>query len=131
MFGKPSAGWTHVTIGNFEGRASYLDDVPFYVLKTLIRHFIHGGIIAMSFDEEGSDFIVVCEDWTTYVISERDKCRYYKKRISDEELAKEIISDFESDIDGWANWWIDEDDTAELRKIRLEGLIKRLKGLIK
>lgn len=131
MFNTPDCGWCHVELGKFKGSASYLTDVPYDVLDALIKHFEHGDIMGVYFDEEGSDFILVIDRLYSYIIATRETDKLYKIDIYNDELAKEIISDIENNINGWADWLSYDDElNVDDRKSKLQEMIEKLKELL-
>lgn len=126
MFSKPKYGWTHVSIGDFDGSASYITDVPIDVLDAFIDFYKLRKNICVDFDEEGSTFIlVVVSDIDIYVISEREQIVTYKIDTNINELTNEIISDFEKYIKDWENF------TYGFEKLKVELKVNELKQLVK
>lgn len=126
MFSKPKYGWTHVSIGEFEGEASYITEVPIDVLDAFIDYYKLHKNICVDFNEEGSTFVlVVSSDIDIFVISEREQITTYKIDMSVDELANEIINDFEQDIKGWEYF------TYEYRKLEVKSKLNELKRLVK
>lgn len=126
MFSKPKYGWTHVSIGDFDGAASYITDVPIDVLDAFIDFYKLHKNICVDFDEEGSTFVlVVVSDIDIYVISEREQIVTYKIDTNINELTSEIISDFEKYIKDWENF------TYGFEKLEVERKVNELKQLVK
>lgn len=126
MFSKPKYGWTHVSIGDFDGSASYITDVPIDVLDAFIDFYKLHKNICVDFDEEGSTFVlVVVSDIDIYVISEREQVIAYKIDTNINELTNEIISDFEKYIKDWENF------TYGFEKLEVERKVNELKQLVK
>lgn len=134
MLSNPEHGWCNVKIGDFEGVASYLTDVPCNCLEAFIQYLSRGNHINSSsifFDEEGTEFTVVLEYYSTYVIIERGiipelKCYH---DISIHMLAYELIDDLDRDFDRWVNWEC-YDNPKEGRSELLRSKINELKELI-
>lgn len=126
MFSKPKYGWTHVSIGDFDGSASYITDVPIDVLDAFIDFYKLHKNICVDFDEEGSTFVlIVVSDIDIYVISEREQVIAYKIDTNINELTNEIISDFEKYIKDWENF------TYGFEKLEVELKVNELKQLVK
>lgn len=126
MFSKPKYGWTHVSIGDFDGSASYITDVPIDVLDAFIDFYKLHKNICVDFDEEGSTFVlIVVSDIDIYVISEREQVIAYKIDTNINELTNEIISDFEKYIKDWENF------TYGFEKLEVERKVNELKQLVK
>lgn len=53
MLGKPDAGWSKVTMGEFEEYASYLTNVPIDCLEACIHRVKGKGPLAFVFEAEG------------------------------------------------------------------------------
>lgn len=129
MLSNPNAGWCNVKIGDFEGVASYLTDVPFNCLAAFIQYFERNNNInsvSVYFDEEGTEFRVVFDYWSTYIIIERDENPELKyiDNVSIKQLSKELIEDLERDFDCWVNWeCYDEPEEGRADELRL-GIIK-------
>ena len=149
MLGKPKHGWTNVSIGDYSDQASYLDDVPLDCLNAFINGYSSYLPITISFDAEGHEFLLVVDYYTTHIISNRDfimalrtggeeKERFILKSydINRDDLAKELINDIESNLEGWVHWFFadpfvdDDENSAERRKELIEH-IEKLKELIR
>lgn len=134
MLVNPKHGWCNVNIGDFKGTASYLNDVPFNCLDAFISYFTKSNCInsiAICFDEEGSDFILVCDYYDTYIIINRNKQKLkHVKDINIQQLAIELLEDLERDFDAWVNWLCyDEPEKDRADELRLR--IEKLKQLVK
>lgn len=137
MLSNPDAGWCNVKIGDFEGEASYLTDIPFVCLNSFIQYLTKGNninSISMYFDEEGTEFFLVCDYYITYIIIERDETpelKYYNN-IGIKQLANELIKDLERDFDSWVKWdCCGEEEPEEGRSDELKLKIEELKKLVK
>lgn len=136
MLGTPVSGWSHITIGDFEGSASYLTDVANDCLKAMIHSLKTGFDFVVSFDAEGWTFKVIADEYTTYIIEEKDEAKLYTVEKNRIELAKEILFDIEDSFDLWIHWdYIEEFDTdgSELKKEedRLKKNLETLKEMLK
>lgn len=137
MLSKPCAGWTKVTIGDFEGRASYMTDVSMDCLIAFINALEYNIPASILFNEEGSEFTLVTSVDGTYVISEREESKLFviNKRFS--KLARELINDIEDNLEDWVLWDYDyefhNDSEGILNERRniIKKRVKRLKELLK
>lgn len=137
MLSNPKHGWCNVEIGDFVGTASYLNDVPFNCLNSFITYFTKGNYInciAVSFDEEGTEFTIVSSYDGTYIIIERGSeptlKHYYN--IDIKLLANELIEDLERDFDAWVRWECFDDYEPEKSRVEeLRSKIEELRQLIK
>lgn len=144
MLINPDAGWVQIKIGEFEDRASYLTDVPIDILEGLIKLYTEHEPVAIRFDAEGWDYIVIIDHYQTYIIdytyrtddeylnSEDEKQILTIVEICKDNLAKEFVLDIERDYDKWVHWmYYDEKDIIAERKELLDTKLLELKSLIK
>ena len=130
MFSKPRYGWSDVSLGNFKGRCSYLTDVPVDILNAFINAIKYDLPASVFFEEEGSEFILVSSLYNTYIISDRKETKLYQSEISIFELAKEVISDIETNLDEWIDWMNYQDYDSKERTFLLSSKIEELKKLV-
>lgn len=131
MLSKPKGGWSDITIGNWSDRCSYLDDVPFQLLKAIERVCKKEGIGSVKFDAEGWEYIIVFDLFNTHIISDKldedegifysvEGFNYFSIDTDYRELAKELISDIRRDVDGWSTWFsyrdMSEDEISERKE---------------
>ena len=103
MISNPKNGWCNFKLDDFEGTPSYITDVPIDLLDAFIDYYTRGYGLAY-FDEEGSEFTLLLTWYGVYIIEEKDNVKshvFYNLNISD--LAKEVIADIETNLDGWCN----------------------------
>ena len=127
MISNPKNGWCNFKLGDFEGTPSYITDVPIDLLDTFIDYYTRGYGLAY-FDEEGSEFTLLLTWYGVYIIEEKDNVKshvFYDLNISD--LAKEVIADIETNLDGWCNDFMYYSFSKEDLNERLE----KLKNMIK
>ena len=129
MFSKPRYGWSDVSLGNFKGRCSYLTDVPVDILNAFINAIKYDLPASVFFEEEGSEFILVSSLYNTYIISDRKETKLYQSEVSIFELAKEIISDIDTNLDEWIDWMNYQDYDSKERTFLLSTKIDELKKL--
>ena len=127
MISNPKNGWCNFKLGDFEGTPSYITDVPIDLLDAFIDYYTRGYGLAY-FDEEGSEFTLLLTWYGVYIIEEKDNVKshvFYDLNISD--LAKEVIADIETNLDGWCNDFMYYSFPKEVLSERLE----KLKNMIK
>ncbi|WP_367568366.1 hypothetical protein [Lacrimispora sp.] len=132
MIKNPEHGWCEFNLGEFEGSPGYLTDVPVDLLKGFIEYFTTG-VSCVWFDEEGSEFTLILTPYNIYVVKDDEDAELYSyPEIKPKDLANELISDIESDLDGWVGWetWHDNDDELQQHGIEIRGLIGQLKKLV-
>lgn len=109
MISNPKYGWCSFNLGDFHGTPSYLTDAPVDLLEAFICYKTKGQGMAW-FDEEGNEFSLVITPYSLFVIEEKENPvlhDFSEMRI--DELIKELITDIESDLIGWAEFIIDDD----------------------
>lgn len=127
MISNPKNGWCNFKLGDFEGTPSYITDVPIDLLDAFIDYYTRGYGLAY-FDEEGSEFTLLLTWYGVYIIEEKDNVKshvFYDLNISD--LAKEVIADIETNLDGWCNDFMFYPSSNEEIKEKIE----KLKNMIK
>lgn len=134
MISNPKYGWCDFKIKDFKGVCSYLTDVPKDLLDAFISYFTHGTGIAW-IDEEGSEFTLVLNPYSFFIISERDKVNLINlSDVKDIDLAKELIADIEENIDSYSKFWcvIQQNNLEAIleHKKEIELKIKQLKKII-
>ena len=136
MLAKPWCGWTHVTIGDYDASASYLDDVPVMCMEAFINGINSWLPVCIKFDAEGWNFYIIAEEYHTLVFSNNvnsmSDARINEYDISMFDLAKELISDIEGNLEDWISWEsyhpiIKGSDEYNERKNKLTSLIEQLK----
>ena len=127
MISNPKNGWCNFKLGDFEGTPSYITDVPIDLLDAFIDYYTRGYGLAY-FDEEGSEFTLLLTWYGVYIIEEKDDTKvhtFYNLSISD--LAKEVIADIETNLDGWCNdfmWCSSSKEDLNERLEKLKNMIK-------
>ena len=127
MISNPKNGWCNFKLGDFEGTPSYVTNAPIDLLDAFIDYYTRGYGLAY-FDEEGSEFTLLLTWYGVYIIEEKDNVKshvFYDLNISD--LAKEVIADIETNLDGWCNDFMYYSFPKEVLSERLE----KLKNMIK
>lgn len=131
MISKPKHGWCVFELDYFVGHPSDVTDVPMDLLNAFIDYYEKGSGVAV-LDEEGSTFTLILTryDWGIFVIEEREEPRLYDFcKIGIIDLTKELITDIESDLYGWAEFTCD-DDPEEI-KIHRDEIRQKLAELKK
>jgi hypothetical protein len=72
MISNPENGWCDFKLGDFHGEPSYLVDVPVELLNMFINFHKTGAGVAW-FDEEGSEFTIVLNPYSLFIIEECDE----------------------------------------------------------
>lgn len=112
MLSKPVHGWSDITIGDWSDRCSYIDDVPFMLLEAIEESCRVNKPVAVKFDAEGWDYIIVFDQFETHIITTNPNdidtyfgnFDYHTIEVDRDELAKELISDIRKYIDHWTKW---------------------------
>ncbi len=109
MISNPKHGWCNFKLRTFEGTPSYLTDVPIDLLNAFIDYHARGcGIVW--FDEEGTEFSLIITPYSLFIIEEKDKPILHDfSEMKIENVEKELISDIESDLKGWAEFMANDD----------------------
>ena len=140
MLENPSCGWVKIHLGDFCDRASYLTDVIYDILEALIHVLNRKGSASVYFDAEGWEWYIVFTWYETFIIDYPYRTNEeYINSVDDnpeltvidmhiEDIAKEVIKDFEKDYDEWIHW-LPEDESEERTK-ELNKMIDKLKKLI-
>lgn len=128
MLIEPCCGWTTVSIGDFNMRASYLTDVPGDCLNAFIHSFESDLPATIEFDAEGWEFTLISDFYSTFIILKYDEPKLIEINIDRKELALELINDISQNIDLWSSW--QDDDSSEENKEYLHKRISYLKTLI-
>ena len=117
-------GWARVEIGEdgsiFSGSASYLNDTPIDFLEEFKRCVDNYSTPTIKCDEEGSEFIIVVDEYRTYIISERDETRFFIWEIDRKEFVKQVLLDIESQLDNATHFMYCDESEEELEKRRNE-----------
>ncbi len=127
MISNPKCGWCKFELNNFVGNPSYLTNVPLDLLEAFVNFWNNSAAIAVNFDEEGTEFTLVINSNSIFIIEERDEepnLIYIENYV--ENLTLELIKDIESDYEGWVNFITsdDEEDTSEQRQAILYNLVE-------
>lgn len=131
MISNPQYGWCNFKLGNFEGTPSYLTDVPLDLLDAFLDYHRTGMGIAW-FDEEGSEFTLVINPYSLFIIAERDEkpTLYDFSELNIGDLEKELVNDIEKDfIHGWSEFTIDNEKAAKYGN-NIQQKLAKLKGII-
>ena len=129
-------GWARVEIGEngsiFTGSVSYLNDTPMDFLEEFKRCIDDYVTPSIKCDEEGSEFIIVVDDYRTYIISERDETRLFTWEINRKDFINQILLDIESQMYNAVHFMYNDKNVDELeeRKNKMKILIEEIrKGL--
>ncbi len=72
MITNPSCGWCEFHMGDFTGNPSYLTDVPIELLEAFLNYKLTGRAMVW-FDEEGSEFTLVMNPYSIFIIEEKEE----------------------------------------------------------
>ena len=88
------------------------------------------------FDEKGTEFTLVLNPYSMYIIAENEEGEgrlYDFSEINIDNLIKELIQDIESDLTGWSifycNCWHDEEE-IKVNREHIRNLICQLKEYV-
>lgn len=131
MISNPKYGWCKFELGNFIGIPSYITDVPIDLLESFIDYHIKGCGMAW-FNEEGTEFTLVINPYSLFIIEEKDNPVLHDfSEIKIDDLEKELILDIERDLDGWANFGMNDNEKTILQyKNRIIQKLDELKLVI-
>ena len=115
MISNPRHGWCNFKLRTFKGTPSYLTDVPVDLLDAFLDYHCKGMGIAW-FDEEGTEFTLVINPYSIYIIEEKDKAILHDfSEMQIEKIEKELIFDIENDLERWAEFTTEEDYEVKLQ----------------
>lgn len=127
---QPKYGWASFNLPKFRGKLSYIDDVADTILNACKAYFETDQQVVMSFDEEGSEFHVLIQPYTTFVIHETDCPRLYAYNINAEQLIRQLAIDIESNLEDWITFNIgaspDEPEHQDEYYATKESIISKL-----
>lgn len=142
MISNPKHGWCDFKIEDdnnhvFFGTPSYITNVPVDLLQAFLDYKINSQGMAW-FDEEGTEFTLVLNPYSMFVIDENEDYEGCKSSLYDfselniDNLIKELIQDIESDLDKWSMFDCDYNDEEKIKvnKEHIRNLIYQLKDLV-
>ena len=131
MISNPEFGWCDFELRTFEGHPSYLTDVPVDLLDAFIDYFTKGMGMAW-FDEEGTEFTLVINPYSLYIIEEKGESTLHNfSEMKVEKLAKELIEDIEKDLTAWSMFFIyDDQKEIEMNRNNIRQRIAKLKKIL-
>lgn len=100
MITNPSCGWCEFHMGDFTGNPSYLTDVPIELLEAFLNYKLTGRAMVW-FDEEGSEFTLVMNPYSIFIIEEKEESVLHDIDRPAGELLEELLSDVEDHLDEW------------------------------
>lgn len=132
MLDRPHHGWSNITIGAWTDRCSYLDDVPFMLLRTISEFQTTKRPTSVKFDAEGYEYILVFDYSVVHIITETDDgYELSSQEVSYPSLIRELVGDIQGEIDGWTGWMSYENQDFQERKERLLTACEELESTIK
>lgn len=142
MISNPKHGWCDFKMEDdnnnvFFGTPSYVTNVPVDLLQAFLDYKTKGQGMAW-FDEEGTEFTLVLNPYSMFIIEENEYYEGCKSNLYDfselsiNNLIKELIQDIENDLDRWSMFYYDCDDAEEVRVNRehIRNLICQLKEYV-
>ena len=120
MISNPKHGWCDFMLSDekdnlFVGTPSYVTNVPVDLLQAFLDYKTKGQGIAW-FNEEGTEFTLVLNPYSMFVITENEDCEgrlYDFSELNIDNLIKELIQDIESDLDEWSMFDCDCNDECD------------------
>lgn len=131
---KPQCGWAKLIFKEseeilFEGLLSYVQDVPGMIIGAAIQYHKMGitdVLPSMYFDEEGSNYIIVPQEYWTYIITEKNDNKLLSINISARKLFSQLIYQIERNLKEWATFDAVGDETED----EIKELENKLRSLI-
>lgn len=126
MLTKMQAGWARLSIGQWNDRCSYLDDIPMNLLKALIHVCKTNSPAVVEFDAEGWEDIIVFDCLDTYILTDKSgETQLISLNTNIHKLAQELAQDIRDNLNAWVWWpcWFESNDEREIPK-RTEELLK-------
>lgn len=132
MLSKLQFGWTDITIGDWTGKLSYIDDVPGVLLNAFYNVFSNQKPEVVCFDAEGMNYWIVFDLLDTIIITEDENCQYSVSRqnVGVRELGMQMWNDIYWELKDWAYWVIDDNNAKDYEE-RKELLYNKLQQLRK
>ncbi len=134
---NPRYGWVTVKIGDWSDRASYLTNVPLDALDAFINSYNRWQPATIKFDAEGWEYIVVIDDYYTYIIDYPHDGNFDASpvltivEIKKDDLAKELINDIQSNFYEWVSWSFDDDPEERIEyQNLLNNKLRTLKEIV-
>lgn len=103
MLSKPLYGWTDITVGNFIGRGSHIQDIPILFLEAFLRALAHNIPAEIEVDEEGSTFIMQSYHSTTITAFRNEQETFFIDADATA-LAAELLNDLRNNWNDWLEW---------------------------
>lgn len=130
MLSKPLFGWTDITIGDWTGKLSYIDDVPIILLNAFYNVFSNQKPEVVCFDAEGINYWIVFDLSDTIIITEDENCQYSVSRqnVGVGELGMQMWDDITCKLKDWVRWAIDDNNAKDYEE-REELLYNKLQQL--
>ena len=129
MISNPRYGWCDFDLGDFHGTPSYITDVVTDLIEFFIKGIQTGRSVAF-FDEEGSEFTLIMNPYSLYLVEEDKEGNTRLHDFSEMNISKliqELIMDVENDIDEWIWFNATNKAEAEKEKSRILQLLSELK----
>ena len=130
IFSDLNAGWCRFELDGFSAMCSYVKYVPLDVLKGVLDYLKYGRCV-ISFDEEGSYFYLIADDYVgdVFVVSydfdnEKRKTKTINK--TPDAVVAALYDDIAANIDEWVDWQSDTMRDGDYVRKSLNKLIKEI-----
>lgn len=148
MITKPEYGWSRIEINDgtktWGDCLSYLDDAPFDLLHAMIESCKEHKPVAVRFDAEGHEYIIVFEWLATYIIYQDTRTfrvidpdmeptnSFVALNVKRDDLATQLIADVRANVEDWASFYCDVSiDKDEITSEHMALLKERKQELLK
>lgn len=139
MISNPKHGWCDFKIEDnnnniFFGTPSYITNVPVDLLQAFLDYKTNGQGMVW-FDEEGTEFTLVLNPYSIYIIAENEDCEgrlYDFSELNIDNLIKELIQDIESNLFEWSMFYCScvEEEAIKANREHIKNLICQLKEYV-
>ena len=127
-------GWANIYIGDngsiFTGRASYLRDTPLEMLNAFKLYVDNETIPVIKCDEEGSEFLIIVDEYATYIISNRKNVECCSWNISCKDFILQVLKDIKSQMRNAIFFMCDDEEEKE-REEKIKHLISYIEENLK
>lgn len=132
MISEPFCGWCDFKLGYFDGRLSYITDVPVDLLSAFINYRESGAGAAYLDGEQYGKFTFVLSYQAAYIIEDKeDSILHVFRDIDLNDLEKELMLDIYENIKRWSSsFWVEGDPTCIIEnKLRYMNLLEKLEEI--
>ena len=128
IFTKLNAGWCRFELDDFSAMCSYIKYVPIDVLEGVLDYLKYGRCV-ISFDEEGSYFYLIADDYVgdVFIVSYDYETR---KTVTIDKSPDVVVSvlyeDIANNIEEWIDWQADTSRDSDYVRKSLNKLMKEI-----